>query len=185
MPKSIVCDKDPVFTSTFWKELFCLQGTNFNFSSAYHPQTNGQTEVVNLTVEMYLRCFTGDKPRDWVHTYTKNMPYEIIYGRPPPTLLSYVPGTTQVESVDKELIHWHQILMDLKIQLQAAQTRMKKFYDMHCIDKNFEVGDLVYLRLQPYRQVSVSLRMNLKLSPRYYELYEIIKSVRPVAYKLQ
>lgn len=54
MPKTIVCDKDPTFTSHFWTELFRLQGTNFNFSSAYHPQMDGQTDVVNWAMEIYL-----------------------------------------------------------------------------------------------------------------------------------
>jgi hypothetical protein len=66
IPKTIVCDRDPAFTSLFWKELFRLNGVQFNFSSAYHPQTDSQTEVVNRTIEMYLRCFTSSKPRDWV-----------------------------------------------------------------------------------------------------------------------
>lgn len=51
----------------FWKELFKLIGKGFNFSSSYHLQTNMQTEVVNQTIEMYLRCFTSHKPSEWVH----------------------------------------------------------------------------------------------------------------------
>ena len=66
MPQSIVCNRDPTFTSHYWTELFRLQGTSFKFSSANHPQTDGQTKVVNRTLEMYLRCLNGAKPKDWV-----------------------------------------------------------------------------------------------------------------------
>lgn len=56
LPRSIVCDKDPTFISTLQRELFHLSGTSFNFNSSYHPPTYGQIEVVNRTLEMYLRC---------------------------------------------------------------------------------------------------------------------------------
>lgn len=62
IPTSIVSDRDKVFISSFWRSLFELQGTKLCMSSSYHPQTDGQTEVVNHSLEQYLWCFVGDDP---------------------------------------------------------------------------------------------------------------------------
>ncbi|GMY29210.1 Transposon Tf2-12 polyprotein [Fagus crenata] len=199
MPRTIVCDQDRVFTSGFWTELFRLNGTKFNFSSAYHPQTDGQSEVVNRTLEMYLRCFTSDKPKQWVrwlcwaefcyntswHSAIKRTPFEVVYGREPPTLLQYVPGTAKVAAVEEELMQRDEVLKGLKDNIKLAQNKMKKRYDLKHRDKVFEVGSWVYVRLQPYRQISVSLRRNAKLAPRYYGLFCILERIGQVAYRLE
>ena len=177
--ESIIYDCDPTFTSKFWEELFCLNGTSFNVSIAYHPQIDGQTEVMNCMLEMYLRCFSSPWPKEWVkwiswaeycyntsvHMTTKKTPFEVVYGRPPPNLLSYVAGKTRTEAVEKELIARDEVLKALRENILLAQSRMKFYADKKRRDRSFEVGEWVYLRLQPYRHLSVVLCKNLKLSP--------------------
>ena len=117
MPQSIVCDRDAVFTSKFWAELLKLQGTDLAMSLAYHPQTDGQSKVVNRSLEQYLRAFAHDKPNTWFdrlhlvefwfntnyHTSIKLTPYEVLYGFPLPKILDYILGTTSVYALDKFL----------------------------------------------------------------------------------
>ena len=64
-PKAIVSNRDPKFTSNFWKGMFADLGTNLNFSIAYHPQTDGKTERVNQVLEYMLRMYVIDKPSKW------------------------------------------------------------------------------------------------------------------------
>ena len=64
-PTTMVSDRGPTFTSQFWQDLFKLQGVAVHLSSAYHPQSDGQTEVVNRCVEGYLRCVVGQSPHSW------------------------------------------------------------------------------------------------------------------------
>ena len=118
---------------SFRKSCF-LNGTSFNFSYAYHLQMDGQTEVVNRTLEMYLRCFSSPRPKEWakwiawveycyntsIHTTTKKTPFEIVYGRPPPSLLSYVARTTRNEAVEKALISRDEVLKERRENIRLA-----------------------------------------------------------------
>ena len=67
MPHLIVFYRNRVFTSKFWEEIFHLQGTELRRNTAYHPQTDGQMEVVNRCLEIYLRCFASKQPRRWAN----------------------------------------------------------------------------------------------------------------------
>jgi hypothetical protein len=95
VPKAIVSDKDPKFTSNFWKGLFRGFGPNLNFSTTYHPKSDGQKERVNHVIENMLRMYVMDKPSKWedylhlvefaynngYQASLKMSPFEAIYGR--------------------------------------------------------------------------------------------------------
>jgi transposase InsO family protein len=66
VPSSIVSDRDPVFTSKFWSELFAMARVKLQLSTAFHPQSNGQSEAINKVITMYLRCLASDLPCQWL-----------------------------------------------------------------------------------------------------------------------
>ncbi|XP_071739339.1 uncharacterized protein [Rutidosis leptorrhynchoides] len=199
IPKSVLSDRDPLFLSKFWKEIFTLQGSKLRFSSAYHPETDGQTEVVNRSLETYLRCFAADQPKSWYHwipwaefwhntayhVSTNTTPSGVVYGRPPPTLFQFVPGEVRCEAVMQELLDRDEAIKQLKYHYSRSQATMKSSADKHRRDVEFAVGDWVFLKLRPHRQQSVVRRINQKLSPRFYGPFVIIERVGAAAYKLQ
>ncbi|KAL5754030.1 hypothetical protein ACOSP7_022250 [Xanthoceras sorbifolium] len=111
-------------------------------------------------------------------------PFEAVYCRVPPCLETYMPGTTSVHSVDLALHERDVILNILKDNLQAAQSKMKQFTDKHRSEREFNVGDWVFLPLQPYRQSTLKPLGTHKLSPRFYGPYQILSHIDSVAYKL-
>ncbi|KAK8958240.1 SNF1-related protein kinase regulatory subunit gamma-1-like [Platanthera guangdongensis] len=155
MPKILVSDRDKVFISQFGKVLFSLSGTKLAFSSAYHPQSDGQTKVVNRTLEMYLRCITGDRPRDWprwlswieycynttYHTALQTTPFRLIYGRVPPRLSSCTGGSARVEDIDCELEDRDAFLQTTRNRLLQAQQYMEVAYNLGHRDLTFAMGD--------------------------------------------
>ncbi|MCH97395.1 transposon TF2-1 polyprotein, partial [Trifolium medium] len=198
IPRSIITDRDPIFISRFWTELFKYSGTILRMSSSYHPQTDRQTEVMNRTIEQYFRAFAHHKPSLWAryipwakyhyntstHVASSLTPFEVIYGKPPPAIPGYIQGTSQVDACDAILSSRDEILTLLRKNLTKAQQAMKVQADKHRRDTPFAVGSWVYVKLQPYRQVSLYGARYNKLSKRFYGPYEVTSRIGPVAYKL-
>ncbi|KAK1627668.1 hypothetical protein QYE76_001983 [Lolium multiflorum] len=180
-PSSIVSDRDPVFTGHVWRDLFGLAGVKLRMSTAFHPQTDGQSEVVNKIIAMYLRCITGDRPRAWVdwlawaeycyntsyHSALHATPFEVVYGRPPPAMLPYTAGTARTETADDLLRTRDEILAEARQRLLQAQQLARKYYDAHHREAEFAVGDWVWLRLLHRTTQSLDPRSRRKLGPRY------------------
>jgi transposase InsO family protein len=134
IPQSMVSDRDSVFTSTFWRELMRLTGPKLHMTSTFHPQSDGQTEAANKVIVMYLRCFTGDRPRQWLRwlpwaeyiyntayqSSLKDTPFKVVYGRDPPSIRSYEPGETRVAAVAKTMAAREEFLADVRYRLEQA-----------------------------------------------------------------
>jgi hypothetical protein len=154
-PRSIVSDRDRVFTSAFWKEIFSLFDTTLLLSSAYHPQTDGQSERVNQCLEMYLRCAIHESPKRWKawlslaeiwyntchHTTLDCSPFKALYGYDSDSGM-VLPIDDAHQSDAAELIkdrNAHMLL--LKENLIKAQNRMKNQADRHRTEKEFQMGE--------------------------------------------
>ncbi|KAK9070431.1 hypothetical protein SSX86_010833 [Deinandra increscens subsp. villosa] len=199
LPKTIVSDRDPIFISRFWKELFKQVGTKLCHSSAYHPQSDGQTEVVNRCLESYLRAFVFNEPKAWerylylaefsyntAHHSSINMtPFKALYGKEANSIHEYTPGSNRMASIDLSLQEHDRVLATLKQSMLQAQQRMVQQANKKRKDKQFQIGDWVYLRLQDYRQQSVEGRSNHKLSKRFFGPYKILERIGKLAYRLE
>jgi hypothetical protein len=174
-------------------------GVTLNFSTSYHPQTDGQSEKLNQCVETYLRCMVFENPKKWAswlalaewwyntnyHTALKSTPFEALYGYPPPQFpLGSIPKGCN--PVVMEVLHDRQeVLRAMKANFVKAQSRMKKYADLKRSERKFSVGDWVYLKLQLYRQISVKGKSgNHKLKPKFYGPFEILVKFGTVAYQL-
>lgn len=163
LPNSIVTDRDTVFLSQFWKDLFKLYKVNLQLSTAYHPQTDGQTERVNQCLEMYLRCSVQESSKSWkswlslaelwynssFHSALGCSPFKALYGYEPNIGAVPVIPEGASESVTDLITNRELHLQSLKTNLANAQNRMKLIADKKRKDHQFAVGEMVLLKLQP------------------------------------
>ncbi|KAA0066738.1 DNA/RNA polymerases superfamily protein [Cucumis melo var. makuwa] len=163
VPVSIISDRDPRFTSKFWSNVQKAMGTKLKFSTAFHPQTDGQSERTIQTLEDMLKACVLQFKGNWDthlslmefaynNSYQSSIgmtPFEALYGRPCRT-----------------------------------PDRQKSYADKRRRDLEFQIGEQVFLKLSPWRGILCFGRKG-KLSPRYIGPYQIIERVGPAAYRLE
>ncbi|GJR41847.1 putative nucleotidyltransferase, ribonuclease H [Tanacetum coccineum] len=196
-PTSIVSDRDPKFTSRFWKGLQKAWGTRLKFSTAFHPQTDGQSERTIQTLEDMLRACALEWTGSWDeylclvefaynnswHASIKAAPFELLYGRKcrAPICWDEV-GERLIEGPELIEITNEKVAV-AKEKLKEARSRQKSYADKHRRDLEFQVGDRVFLKVSPFRGVK-RFGIKGKLSPRFIGPFEILERIGEVSYRL-
>nr|GEV46882.1 putative reverse transcriptase domain-containing protein [Tanacetum cinerariifolium] len=176
VPISIISDRDSRFTSRFWQSIQEALGTRLDISTAYHPQTDGQSEHTIQTLEDMLRVCVLDFEGSWdvhlplvefsynnsYHSSVRCAPFEALYGRK---------------------CHWPLMWAEITDRIKAARDHQKSYADKRRKPLDFSVGDYVLLKVSPWKGV-VRFKKKGKLAPRFFGPFEIIEKVGLVTYRL-
>ena len=200
MPKNIVSDRDPKFTSKFWETLFEKLQTKLSMSSASHPETDGQTERMNRTLEQVLRCYANYKQTDWdsllplvefainnaESSSTGVSPFFANYGLHPLLPIDLIAERPRaVRGEPEKLIEKIRSTLQLvKDNLIAAQDAQAEFANNHRTFVEFKVGDQVMLSTEFIVPADEAGRPSAKLRPKYTGPYLVKKLISPTAVEL-
>ena len=192
MYDSIISDRGPQFASRFAKEMARLLGYQIKLSTAYRPQSDGQTERYNQTIETYLRIYCHNNPEDWerhitlaefahnnrTHSSTKRAPFEITLGYSPKAL----PETRAASTVEEVETRLNKMMMMRDEALGAHELARQVMRERETRGfKGFKVGDQVWLEGTNLK-IAYPTR---KIAPRREGPFKVIEKVSRLAYKLQ
>lgn len=195
-PEAIISDCDPQFTSRFWTELCRLMGIERKLSTSYHPQTDGQSEKSNQTVEVALRHCVDYSQESWAkyipeiefsintskNDTTKTSPYRVLYGFDLRDGLSVLSGLTERNPSAQEFRdNVARIRQEVSGAIALAQARQARYYDEKHTPKTFEVGDMVMLDTRDFRIPGVSQN---KIGPKRIGPFRILEKHGRLAYRI-
>ena len=199
VPKTITSDRDSKFISHFWRTLWRKLGTTLQFNSSYHPQNDGQTEVVNRSLGNLLRSFVGKNIRQWdlllaqaefaynrsPSQTTGHSPFEAVYGLNPigPLELAPLPVTKHfsgdAEERAKEIKKLHE---QIRGSILKKNEKYSKQANKHQKPAAFKEGDLVWIHLRKERFPS---KRSSKLMPRADGPFRVLQRIGENAYKIE
>ena len=195
LPKTLITDRDARFTSDFWRALCASLGVQQCMSSAYHPQTDGQTERMNRTLEEVMRHYIAPLHDNWDallpclefainnawQESVQNTPFMLNYGQRPldPTTIKL---PRKVPGAEAFTVGLEQHVKRAKQLMLAAQARQKRHADAKRRDVAFSVGDEVLLSTTNLHLKCVGTR---KLMPKYVGPFPVKRCIGPVAYELE
>nr|GEY25422.1 reverse transcriptase domain-containing protein [Tanacetum cinerariifolium] len=197
-PVSIICDRDGRFTSNFWKTFQKALGTNLDMSTAYHPKIDGQSKRTIQTLKEMLRACVIDFQKGWVkhlslvefsynnnyHASIKVAPYEALYGRKCRSSVCWA-EVGEAQLTGSEMIQeTTEMIILIQQRIQAAQDRQKSYNDRKQKPMEFEVGDMVMLKVSPWKGVVRFIKLG-KLNPKYIGPFKVLAKVGDVAYRLE
>ena len=195
LPRKVISDRGPQFVAAFMKELYRLLGIEAASSTAYHPQTDGQTERVNQELEQYLRVFVGERQDDWysllplaefaynnhVHSSTQQTPFLLDTGRHPRMGFEPHQPPSRLEAVNEFTDRMKSTLEEAKSALAKAKDDMARYYNQRRAPApTFAPGDRVYLDSSDIQ----TTRPSKKLSHRRLGPYPVVRRVGRYAYHL-
>ena len=208
LPKQIISDRDTRWRNLFWKEVCESMGSRRALTTAYHPQADGQTEILNQTIEVAIRAFINKNRNNWAsvlpylafaynnspHTATKYAPSYLLYGFHPRAPFDFLTDNPRIErptsyefnSLDAQQFteSIESLRLTAKDAIKLAQHRFEDSYNKNHIYTSYEPGDQVLINIHSL-QLPESKGPGAKFTRRYDGPFEVTERVSPVAYRIR